>query len=204
VTLLGSVLRPAALATLLALGGCGESPSPGAGTGGALGTGGLSGSSAGSGTAGAPLAGGAGLAGLGGAAARCNDISIMAPELHMLYDGNPHPPGLGGELVDGTYIASSITWYERAQGQALTYGGIQVELEGSRWRQGDDWPAGDDPNADTFVNYDVTVEGNLLKFAAQCPTGAEGKEAEFTVEGSSLTIYQLEGYVVFGYRFERQ
>jgi hypothetical protein len=183
-----------ALTALLALAGCGEPDAP-AGSGGA---GGAGGSGAGSGSA----AGLGGTAGLGGASARCNDIVITAPEVRMRYDENPAPAGLGGALADGTYHLAYITWFERINGQALTYGGIQVELAGPSWREGDDWPAGDDPNADVFLNYAVTTSNNLITFTPECPLGGEVLTHEYTAAGNAFTLYKLEGYVVFGYTFE--
>jgi hypothetical protein len=194
-------LASALLSTLLALAGCSDPEPTNSATGG---TGG-SGNAAGSSSAGMPASAGAGMGGSAGTMSGppCNDIVVTAPEISMLYSAETPVPA-GGDLIDGTYMATAVTWYERAAGPVLGFGGIQVELEGTSWREGDGWPAGDDVNADVFFNFDIAARGTTLTFTQTCPAGAEGKQVEYTADGTGLTLFTKEGTLTFGYAFERQ
>jgi hypothetical protein len=194
----------ALMSTLLSLAGCSDPEPSGSATGG---TGG-SGNAAGAGGAGS--GGGAGmlaLAGMGGSAGMneppCNDLVVTAREIPMLYSAETPVPA-GGELVDGIYVATTVTWYEREAGPTLSFGGIHVELEGTSWREAEGWPTGDNVNADIFFNFQIAAAGTTISFTQTCPAGGEDAQVEYTADEAGLTLFTQEGPLTFGYAFERK
>jgi hypothetical protein len=189
-----------------------EEPSDGAERGGAAGfagasvTGGASGAG-GSGGAGSSSGGKAGStsgSGSGGSTSECNLVPADAPDYEVVYDNGPAPAARGGTVVDGTYFATSETWFETEPGEPVILGGIRIELEGTSWKEADGWPDDDVSIPEYRVNRYFTTDGTSLIVTLLCPSHGPPDVFEYTAEGDTLVTYVRDGDFTFGITFTRQ
>jgi hypothetical protein len=202
---------------VLSLAGCDDSserePSHGSGGGGAAGSGasattGGAGGAGGSSGAGASSSGGtagsAGASGSGGGSLECNEVPADAPDYEVVYDSGPAPAGKGGAVLDGTYFATSETWFDMAPGPSVTLGGIRLELDGRSWEEANGWPTDDVVNPEYRVSRYFTTEGTSLVVTELCPLHNSTAVFEYTAEGDALIVYVREGSLTYAVTFTRQ
>ena len=181
-----------------------DSEAPVGGSSGAAGAGGSSGAAgAMGGSTAAGAAGSAGAGGSGGGLLECNRVPTNAPEYPVLYDGGLAPAGKGGTIVDGTYLATSETWYETPSGASVNMDGVRLEISGSQWQEAHALDF--DVHVYRRFNHEVSTSGASLTIAQSCPGGLEPETFEFTAENDTLIVYVGdESSKTFGITFTRQ
>jgi len=189
----GSLTRSlSAFSLALSLLGCNEGDRDGASGSGVGGSSGAAGAAAGR----------SGAGGSGGGIVECNLVPTDAPAYPVLYDAGPAPAGKGGTLVDGTYLATSETWYETPPGGDITLDGVRIVLSGSLWQEAAGRPF--DVHAYRRFTHEVSTSGTALTITQRCPEELEPETFEFTAEGNTLIVYVGDGSVTFGTTFTRQ
>ncbi len=109
--------------------------------------GGSAGSGGTGGSAGTNATGGGGS---GGTEPTCNTLEASAPEFPLYMVPDPMPAGLGGTILDGTYFATSETWYESPLTETLMMPGNRTDIAGTTWQEIDGSPDGVEPLSSTL------------------------------------------------------
>jgi hypothetical protein len=120
----------------------------------------------------------------------------------VLYDGGLAPAGRGGTIVDGTYLATSETWYETPSGASVNMDGVRLEISGAQWQEARALDF--DVHVYRRFNHEVSTSGASLTIAQTCPGGLEPETFEFTAEDNTLIVYVRDESFTFGITFTRQ
>ena len=190
--------------------GC-SSPSRPSDSSNAAGTGGASagGPSASGGTAGTAVAGGGGgsaggSAGAGGMAPACNQVKLDAPDFVISFVAGSSPEPKGGPITDGTYFYSRFITYGFA-GSDTVAGRGKIVLAGSDWEavEDNDATAEDDINPSHSWSATLATSGTGYILTQICPK-PDTISGGYTAEGDTLTLYSLDGGVMFAEELKRQ
>jgi hypothetical protein len=197
------------LSLTFALAGCGNSEDDGddgsgSPQGGSAGSGsGVSGS-AGSGVSGSGGAGsGSGGSGGSGGVMACNTLDANAPDYSFNHVADAAPTPAGGTIVDGTYFATSVTWYRSPlTGSNILHGGIRIDITGSSWQEADGSP--DDIAPPGHFTSELEVQSPNVVLTQTCPSPDGPDQYGYTVADDTLTVFITDGAEVFGMALARQ
>jgi hypothetical protein len=107
-----------------------------------------------------------------------------------------------GTIVDGTYLATSETWYETPSGASVNMDGVRLEISGSQWQEAHALDF--DVHVYRRFNHEISTSGASLTIAQTCPGGLEPETFEFTTENETLIVYVRDGSFTFGITFTRK
>jgi hypothetical protein len=184
-------------------GGSGGTMSATAGRGGSSGTAGSGGSSATSGSSGA-----GGSSGTAGEVPACNDVVLDAPDYVMSMEPGMQPAAKGGTIVDGAYFLKRTLWYGQT-GSDLPMGRAKFEIAGGSWELAEDMDSSDEDDSlepTRHFSLTATASGTSLTLVQTCPTSesASTQTAEYTAEGTGLTLYLIDQGEHFAQVLERE
>jgi hypothetical protein len=173
--------------------------------GGSAGSGGsvdaAAGSSSGEGSA---TGGTGGTSGSGSDRPDCNQLTLDGPSYSLTSDPNPAPDPLGGTIVAGTYVLTSVTAYQ-SNYPDFPGGRIKLEISDSTWQdvESADPEPGPDPDHDFTLTY--STDGTSLTLVQTCPPSSDPTtEGTYTATDDSFTFFVTDHGVTFGSLYTRQ
>ena len=121
----------------------------------------------------------------GASATACNTIADVGPTITPTCDPGPIPKGVGGTIVDGTYVLTAETYYGSTCPKTPL--SATVAIAGGCLQE-----ASDADQSSLRVSATVVVSGNELMTTPTCyPAGVTlgGTAPTFTAVGSTLTVF---------------